>query len=508
MKRAFHTVSIMLALLPVTSAFCYTQPYYVATTGSDSNSGTLTSPFKTVAKAVSVLNAGETVFVRGGTYSLTTTITLDKSGTGNAIISLLAYQGEKPVLDFSAQSLSTGNRGVVLTGSYWHIRGIDITGAGDNGMIISGGSHNLIELCNFYRNRDTGLQLDNGASDNTVRNCDSYYNADPPDYGDADGFAPKLTVGSGNHFYGCRAWLNCDDGWDGYLRGTDDVTNSLENCWSFSNGYREDGTDAGENANGNGFKMGGSDDRTLMHNFTLKNCLAFANKAKGFDQNNNRGSMTLYNCTGHGNLVANYRIKTELAAGKVLTLKNCAEYGSKVELGAFAVQEKNSWLSPFVVTADDFRSIDTTGASGPRKADGSLPHIEYMHLAQGSDLIDAGVNVGMSFAGSAPDLGCFETGLTVINGIPAQRSSLFYPNPVSTTGYIRFEAAEAVHCVVHLHDVTGRFVGTIAERDIEPGESTLTVDLSGLHDGVYVCRVLLNGKPHCMLRILKISADR
>jgi hypothetical protein len=499
---------MMLVLLSVTYTVAFSQPYYVAPTGSDSNSGTLTSPFKTVAKAVTVVSAGETVYVRGGTYRLTTTITLNKSGTGNALISLLAYPGEIPVLDFSAQSLSSGNRGMALTGSYWHIKGLNITGAGDNGMIISGGSHNLIELCNFYRNRDTGLQLDNGASDNTVRNCDSYYNADPPDYGDADGFAPKLTVGSGNHFYGCRAWLNCDDGWDGYLRGTDDVTNSIENCWSFSNGYREDGTDAGENANGNGFKMGGSDDRTLIHNFTLKNCLAFANKAKGFDQNNNRGSMTLYNCTGHGNLVANYRIKTELAAGKVLTLKNCAEYGSKVELGTFAVQEKNSWLSPFVVTADDFRSLDYAGADGPRKSDGSLPHIEYMHLSPGSDLIDAGVNVGLPFAGMAPDLGCFETGLSAVSLLSGPGAETFYPNPVATTGYIRFMAVTAGNCAVHLHDVTGRFVKTIAERDVEPGEIILTADLSGLHDGVYICRVLLNGKPLFTLRILKISTDR
>jgi len=497
---------MMLAILSVTSAVAFSQPFYVATTGSDSNSGTLSSPFRTVAKAVSVVNAGETVYIRGGTYSLTTTITISKSGTENALISLFAYPGEIPVLDFSGQSLSTGSRGVALTGNYWHIRGLQITGAGDNGMIINGGSHNLIEMCSFYRNRDTGLQLDNGASDNTVRNCDSYYNADPPDYGDADGFAPKLTVGSGNHFYGCRAWLNCDDGWDGYLRGTDDVTNSMENCWSFRNGYREDGTDAGENANGNGFKMGGSDNSSLMHNFTLKNCLAFANKAKGFDQNNNRGSMTLYNCTGHVNLVANYRIKTELAAGKVLTLKNCAELGGTVELGSFAVQEKNSWLSPFVVTADDFRSLDFTGADGPRKADGTLPHIEYMHLAQGSDLVDAGVNVGMLYMGLAPDLGCFETGLTGVRLLSAPGSAIFFPNPVSTTGYIRFEAAVAGHCVVHLHDVTGRFVKIVAERDIEPGESMLAADISGMYEGVYICRVLLNGKPLLTLRILKISA--
>ncbi len=62
--------------------------------------------------------------------------------------------------------------------------------------------------------------------------------------------------------------------------------------------------------------------------------------------------------------------------------------------------------------------------------------------------------------------------------------------------------------MVHLHDVTGKFLKRVAVRDVEPGESILTADLSGLHDGVYICRVLLNGKPLFTLRILKTAAER
>lgn len=492
MRSFLYTCLTVLALLTVASRVASGQPWYVSATGSDSNTGTHASPFRSIEKAVSVVKAGETIYVRGGRYSLTATIILGRSGTENARILLLAYPGERPVLDFTAQAF--GNRGVVLTGNWWLIKGFDITGAGDNGMIISGGSNNTIELCNFYRNRDSGMQLDNGAANNSILYCDSYYNADPPDYGDADGFAPKLTTGTGNRFYGCRAWLNCDDGWDGYLRGADDVTTTLENCWAFRNGYLEDGTDAGASANGNGFKMGGSDDKTLAHNFILKNCLAFGNKAKGFDQNSNRGSMTLYNCTGHGNLVANYRIMTELDAGKTLTLKNCAVLGGTVELAAFAVQEKNSWLSPFTTTAADFRSIDPAGATGPRKTDGTLPHIEYMHLAAGSDLIDAGVNVGIPFAGEAPDLGCFETGLTGAAGTMAPGSAVIYPNPVSGTGYLRFTAPAAGRCELWLFDVTGRRVAILTDLNIEPGGQTIRLDLTGIREGVYICELRLGSK--------------
>ena len=503
MKRKLLPVILLLLSyfgIPVSG---FSQPYYVATNGSDTNSGTLSSPFRTREQAVSVVQPGQTIYIRGGTYNLTATIAISKNGAANSLISLVAYQGERPVLNFSSHAF--GSAGIRLTGSYWHIMGIDITAAGDNGMRIEGGTNNTIELCNFYRNRDSGLQLDNGAANNTVRNCDSYFNADPSDYADADGFAPKLTVGSGNYFYGCRSWRNCDDGWDGYMRGADDPSTTLENCWAFGNGYLEDGTDPGTQANGNGFKMGGSDDKLLKHNFTLKNCLAFNNKAKGFDQNSNMGSMILYNCTGHGNLVANYRIKTELAPGKVLVIKNCAELGGTAEIGAFAEQANNSWKPPFVVTAGDFRSTDPAGADGPRKADGSLPHIEYMHLAPGSDLIDAGVNVGLTFMGTAPDLGCFETGLSGISGTSISTAVVCYPNPVSDRAVLQFHLDRGGRCEVRFYDVTGRYVRSLADRAVDPGEQRIEINVSDIRDGLYVCQVRVNEVAVSVIRIIKAS---
>jgi hypothetical protein len=82
----------------------------------------------------------------------------------------------------------------------------------------------------------------------------------------------------------------------------------------------------------------------------------------------------------------------------------------KYSLGTFVIQQTNSWLSPFVVNSSDFLSIDPTEVASPRQADGSLPIITYMHLATGSDLIDAGTNVNIPFNGTKPDLGAWETG--------------------------------------------------------------------------------------------------
>ena len=177
MRRLLPPVILMAILcfgIPVSLS---AQPYYVALNGSDTNEGTLSSPFYTIEKAIGVVQSGQIIYIRGGTYNLIATIAIAKSGVTNSLITLSAYPDERPVLNFSGQAF--GSAGIKLTGSYWHFRGIDITGAGDNGMNIGGGSNNLIELCTFYRNRDSGLQLDNGASNNTIRNCDSYFNADP-----------------------------------------------------------------------------------------------------------------------------------------------------------------------------------------------------------------------------------------------------------------------------------------------------------------------------------------
>jgi hypothetical protein len=45
---------------------------------------------------------------------------------------------------------------------------------------------------------------------------------------------------------------------------------------------------------------------------------------------------------------------------------------------------------------------------GPRKADGGLPDLDFLKPAQGSELVDTGVDLGISFEGSAPDIGPFE----------------------------------------------------------------------------------------------------
>jgi hypothetical protein len=498
----YRFIAIVVMMLIVTlSAMAAT--YYVATNGNDSNTGlTIDQPFATLSTAFAKIVAGDTIIIRGGTYANSSTISIPKiTGTDSSThCYLLAYTGERPVFDFTAQKSSDG---IKLIGSYWYVKGIESMKAYHNGMAIYG-NYNTVEYCSVHDNRNAGMQFTNGASYNRIINCDAYCNYDSSTLGaNADGFSPKLDVGTGNYFYGCRSWLNSDDGWDGYLRPSNDVTTTIENCWSWKNGYLKDGVTTLAKMNGNGFKLGGSDTANLKHNMIVKNCLAFLNKAKGFDQNHTRGSVTLLNCTSYNNGIGtsggayNFSIPETLAttAGKLLTVKNCLSYVTTkapgYSFGAVnAVILNNSW-NGFSISDADFISLDTTGVSGPRQTDGSLPVLNFMHLASSSSLIDAGVDVGLPYNGSAPDLGCFETsGITGITTGSATEINDFqlaqnYPNPFNPSTVISYSLPVSGSVSLKVFDVLGREAATLVNEQKFAGTYTATFNAAHLSSGVY-----------------------
>jgi len=488
MKNKLHLLKYILFLIPAIIP-AQSKAYYVANGGYDTNPGTLDFPFATVTKAASTASAGDTIYIRGGQYNLSSTISLGKSGSSTSYYHLYAYKNEKPVFNFSTQSSSDG---IKVNGNYWHLKGIESTYAAHNGIAING-SYNIIERCSVHDNRNSGMQLGNGAAYNQIINCDAYYNYDSPSGGNADGFAPKLDVGTGNYFYGCRSWQNSDDGFDGYLRPSDNITTTYENCWSFMNGYLKDGTMI-TTGNGNGFKTGGSDSKDLHHNAVLKNCLCFDNRVKGFDQNNNKGSMTFYNCTGFRNGTYNFSIPTAIDSGYSATIKNSISLESQgVTLISGVVQEANTWIGTFTVSSADFVSIDTTGVRGPRKSDGSLPDVNFMHLVSTSVLIDAGVNVGITFAGNAPDLGAFEYGIAQTPTSVEETNSLpssyvlkqNYPNPFNPSTIIEYVLPKESRVELIIFNSIGQKVAELVNQLQAAGTHRVQWSANKLSSGIY-----------------------
>jgi len=120
------TALLFLSAGAVAPAFAAT--YYVATTGNDSNIGSQGSPWRTIAHAVSRMNAGDTTYVRGGVYN-EGRIWFKKSGTASAPIRLLNAPGESPIVDFgSTESNRVVHRFDIYAGSTTPIGWITIEG--------------------------------------------------------------------------------------------------------------------------------------------------------------------------------------------------------------------------------------------------------------------------------------------------------------------------------------------------------------------------------------------
>src|SRR5687768_17124066 len=118
--------------------------YYVATNGSDSANGSLTSPFRTLSKAVGLLRAGDVVNVRGGLYKETVQITV--KGTADSRIVIRSYEGETAIFDGTGTSRST-NVLTLYKSSYVDLSGFEVRNAGQIG-ICSWGSNNVRILNN------------------------------------------------------------------------------------------------------------------------------------------------------------------------------------------------------------------------------------------------------------------------------------------------------------------------------------------------------------------------
>jgi hypothetical protein len=393
----------LIAILLLAAADGHAATYYVATNGSDAGAGTSNAPFATPQKAMTVLATGDYIYVRGGTYQLTSQVKTSKAGVASNYSRLWAYPGEHPIFDFSSDPTS-GDRGIYLSKDYWHVKGIEVQFAKDNGIIITSGS-NIVEGCTIHDCNDDGLTLGSTttlAHDNLILNCDSYRNYQAGSSGNnGDGYSGKSGCGPSNIFQGCRAWYNSDDGWDFYDNDTNTVV--LLNCWSFDNGTNLWNV-SGFSGNGNGFKLGGSGTHARH---TLKQCVAFDNHAKGFDYNLSVAGHTMLNCTSFRNGKPNYEFPITPANG-TNTFKNCVSYaGAGVDIVAGSVMISNSWQG-FAVSVADFVSLDASLAFAPRNADFSLPTNGFARLAAGSQLIDKGVDVGLPFNGTAPDLGAYE----------------------------------------------------------------------------------------------------
>ena len=444
MKKLLHVLFVAICL-SVLSQEAVATTYYCSPTGTSDGAGTQESPYD-LNTALGKLAAGDVLNLMDGQYDFDTRVRINKSGTEGNMITIQAVNPRQAVLDFRFEPYTPdgyGYVGLYITANYVHVKGLVVRYAGKCGVLLSGGNC-ILENIESYGNCNTGIQLKSCTATNLVLNCDSHDNFDYEESndgnvgGNADGFADKQYEGPGNIYRGCRAWNNSDDGWDSFQRVTEGYSPTIyENCVCYNNcpatynmsihprylcgidaeWFNTCGKDLSaytHSGNGNGFKLGGAG---TLHNLIVRRCLAVANKIKGFDQNNNSGTMEIYNCTSYYNgYNYGFGVGGAYAQSPSLTVKNCISYnyrtGSDFFTGTSSLtSDHNSWNTAGIsVSVDDFQSLDYNEyILAPRNADGSLAETPLLRLNNTSEMINAGVEVeGIDYNGSAPDMGCFE----------------------------------------------------------------------------------------------------
>lgn len=432
---------------------------YVSPSGKSTAAGTQNAPMDLLT-AINSISAGYTIWMEEGTYKAyelygaPIVIAESNSGAEDAYKTISSINGGTVTIDFSGMAELGSNRGIVLDGSYWHFYDIDICNAGDNGMLLSG-DNNIIELCQFYANHDSGLQIsryntsadtiDLWPSNNLILNCTAFDNKDEATCENADGFAAKLTCGEGNVFDGCISYCNSDDGWDLYAKPATGSTGvvTIKNSVAFGNGKLTNG-EGSANGDMNGFKLGGSNKQCPTPH-VVTNCIAFNNGATGFTDNGNGGAVTLTNCTSVNNGMYNaakanymcYRTSKDAAYTNLLSFAEKKTTATDQFLGTVShtlyhykgvgTYWVNNWLctdgaktkysgsegADYTVSASDFVSTQIPGydaATGAytadyhsifRNADGSINLSGLYEVSSDSPLYTAGTQntaLGASFS--------------------------------------------------------------------------------------------------------------
>lgn len=399
------SVLILMFMVVSVSSAASGASYYVSPTGSDSNAGTLSKPFKSLMKAQSVAVSGDTVYIRGGVYDDFEVAATDSNYNyvheiNKSGITYEAYVGERPIFDFksvptnlrvAAFFVKDGVTGITFKG--FDVVGIKVGDQAQSEAFRIRGQADFVNMA-AHDNEAIGFYY-TGNGTGTVLNTDAYNNIGPTTVsaGNTDGFGAH---GGDVTFVNSRAWNNSDDGFDSI---SSKGTVIYDHCWSFNHRGNQDGI-----GDKNGFKVGGYAYRTTgipdtvpVH--TVKFSLAVNNGANGFYANHQPGqSASWINNTAYNNSRANFDMLERVSPTDITNIpgyrevlhNNIAYMGTNIanDNNLPANVTNNSWTinGGLAMTDADFVSLDITQLSAPRKADGSLPDVTFMKPASSSVL--------------------------------------------------------------------------------------------------------------------------
>lgn len=272
--------------------------YYVSTVGLDSNPGTQQQPFRTILKGVNVLQPGDTLYIRSGTYpERLLEVNFGSSGMSWASpITVAAYPGETVILKPTVGNVARFQNGAV---SYVLIEGLVLDGAlagGGEGASVfycGTGSHDL-HLSNVeIRNGDGNGVLCDGAN-HEFRNTKVHHNGLYAGYLNSNGMymTTDSTVIIGGEFYENECY--------GVRFFDSDTSRSADNnlvrdARIYNNGFGAGLNGSSQCGSGGGGIVLGDVNNSAYNNVVYGNFW-------GFNASSNASGLKLLNNTFYGNM--------------------------------------------------------------------------------------------------------------------------------------------------------------------------------------------------------------
>lgn len=408
--------------------------YYVdgsASGASDSNPGTEASPWKTISKANQALTAGDTVYIKAGSYS--DYIAPVNSGADGLPITYANYGTD-------IVTITGASYGILLNGrSYIAVSGLAFYYLDRFMYLENGASHNIIVDCNFDQMRNqsewAGSRIWESSSYNVVRGCRfSKYGActGTPPSGDDSGVVLEIgneesltesggtadnsdfnlvenneMYGGGHHILGVMGRYNVIR--NNYLHN-EAWTNGRGNRTLYMNGYAADTGWCLIEGNRFAYAAPPCDDTmvsgtqlTSQHNIIRKNCFYFNDLAGlQFSVSSSYYQDILYNHVYNntffhnsqtsesdpGNCGVYFAIWSGSLVVKYNVLKNNLYYGQPAAHGVYRASLSDQTIASEYVGEDsgDPLFVNATATLGD-PADDTYPDFD---LQSGSPCIDAG----------------------------------------------------------------------------------------------------------------------
>jgi hypothetical protein len=322
-RRSLSLFCLLLCLcFLIIATLAHGATYYVSPSGSDAATGTSAAPFRTFARSVAMLNSGDTLMVRSGTY--TEPLDLGPLGENAKVVVIRAEVPRKAIIDGSDGPFSIGAEtrvskinliGLVGVGSecgfrFGNASNITLRNCEARtcwrGLNASNGSNFLMEDCDIHNNRFGvmfGFEGTTGVAGITIRCCRSINNTDSEHLANTDGF-----IIEGN----CSRVLITDSIAKGSADSGFDIKpeySRVERCQALDNYV-------------SGFKF-------WRQGSLLANCLAAGNGIHGVVIGAN--GVRLWNCTfarnGEG-----YSMQLEAPDNSTVVVRNCIFYGNAINL--------------------------------------------------------------------------------------------------------------------------------------------------------------------------------